>query len=94
MAKEISITRPHKLGLDAAMEKARVLVSELATQYGCEYRWTGNEVSVRHGITGITGQALVSENDIKVYVDLNFFQQVLKGVIESEINKVLDEALA
>lgn len=93
MAQEISITRFHALGLELAMDKARALVTDLSQQYGLKHQWSGNNASLKHGLTGITGQLKVAEDELRVYVDLNFLQRALKGLIEAEINKVLDSAL-
>ena len=40
----ISVERTHKLGLEAAREKAQPLVEKLASQYGLTPTWAGDTV--------------------------------------------------
>ena len=89
----VKITREHNLGLDKALAHARGLVEGLAEKYGLKTSWSDKGVTVKHGMTGITGTLEVSEKTVTVIVELNFLQSAFKGVIESTINSILAKEL-
>ena len=89
----VKITREHNLGLDKALASARALVDGLAEQYGLTTYWSDTGVTVKHGLTGITGTLEVTDKVVTVFVELNFLQSAFKGVIESTINSVLAKEL-
>jgi len=90
---DIKITREHNLGLDKALASARALVDGLAEQYGLTTYWSDTGVTVKHGLTGITGTLEVTDKTVTVIVELSFLQSAFKGVIESTINSVLAKEL-
>ena len=89
----VKITREHNLGIAQAMIRARGLVDGLAEQYGLKTSWSNTGVTVKHGLTGITGTLEVTDKVVTVFVELNFLQSAFKGVIESTINSVLAKEL-
>ena len=89
----VKITREHNLGLDKALASARALVDGLAEQYGLTTYWSDTGVTVKHGLTGITGTLEVTDKTVTVIVELSFLQSAFKGVIESTINSVLAKEL-
>ena len=89
----VKITREHNLGIAQAMIRARGLVDGLAEQYGLKTYWSDKGVTVKHGMTGITGTLEVSEKSVTVFVELSFLQSAFKGVIESTINSILAKEL-
>lgn len=88
----ISVERAHRLGLAAALEKARPLVEKLAGQYGLTPIWTGNSVKLKR--SGVNGTLQVEDTSIKVDVELGLLMSAMSGSIKSEIEKALDKALA
>lgn len=90
---DIKITREHNLGLDKALAHARGLVDGLAEKYGLKTSWSNTGVTVKHGLTGITGTLEVTDKTVTVIVELSFLQSAFKGVIESTINSILAKEL-
>ena len=87
----ISVERTHSLGLEAAREKARPLVEKLASQYGLTPTWAGDTVKLKR--SGVNGTLLISDNNVKVDVELGLLMSAMSGTIKSEIEKALDKAL-
>lgn len=75
----VKITREHNLGIAQAMIRARGLVDGLAEQYGLKTSWSDKGVTVKHGMTGITGTLEVSEKTVTVIVELNFSAKRFQG---------------
>ena len=88
----ISVERTHSLGLEAAREKARPLVEKLASQYGLTPTWAGDTVKLKR--SGVNGTLLISDNNVKVDVELGLLMSAMSGTIKSEIEKALDKALS
>ena len=88
----ISVERTHSLGLEAAREKARPLVEKLASQDGLTPTWAGDTVKLKR--SGVNGTLLISDNNVKVDVELGLLMSAMSGTIKSEIEKALDKALA
>ena len=88
----ISVERTHSMGLEAAREKARPLVEKLASQYGLTPTWAGDTVKLKR--SGVNGTLLISDNNVKVDVELGLLMSTMSGTIKSEIEKALDKALA
>ena len=87
----ISVERTHSLGLEAAREKARPLVEKLASQYGLTPTWAGDTVKLKR--SGVNGTLQISENNVKVDVELGLLMSAMSGKIQSEIERSLDKAL-
>ena len=88
----ISVERTHKLGLEAAREKARPLVEKLASQYGLTPTWAGDTVKLKR--SGVNGTLQISETSVKVDVELGLLMSAMSGMIQSEIERSLDKALS
>ena len=88
----ISVERTHSLGLEAAREKARPLVEKLASQYGLTPTWAGDTVKLKR--SGVNGTLLISDNNVKVDVELGLLMSAMSGMIQAEIERSLDKALA
>lgn len=88
----ISVERTHSLGLEAAREKARPLVEKLAGQYGLTPEWSGNTVKLKR--SGVNGTLAIGEKTIKVDVQLGLLMSAMSGMIQAEIERSLDKALA
>lgn len=88
----INVERAHDLGLQAAREKAQVLVQKLADQYGLQPQWAGDTVKLKR--SGVTGAVEVGEKSIRVNVELGLLMSAMSGTIKAEIEKALDKALA
>ena len=88
----INVERAHDLGLQAAREKAQVLVQKLADQYGLQPQWAGDTVKLKR--SRVAGAVEVGEKSIRVNVELGLLMSAMSGTIKAEIEKALDKALA
>jgi putative polyhydroxyalkanoic acid system protein len=91
MAK-ITVERPHSLGREQAREKAEQLVEKLAYRYGLAHEWVGDTVKLEG--KGAKGKVEVEDELIRINIDLNFILSTMSGSIKSEVERVLDKALA
>lgn len=91
MAK-ITVERPHSLGLDEARERAEQLVRKLADRYGLAHEWVGDTVRLEG--KGAKGKVDVQQALIRITIELNFLLSTMSGSIKSEVERVLDKALA
>ncbi|WP_162874246.1 polyhydroxyalkanoic acid system family protein [Pseudomonas viridiflava] len=91
MAK-ITVERPHSLGREQAREKAEQLVEKLADRYGLAHEWVGDTVKLEG--KGAKCKVEVEDELIRINIDLNFILSTMSGSIKSEVERVLDKALA
>ncbi|MBV6753097.1 MULTISPECIES: polyhydroxyalkanoic acid system family protein [Pseudomonas] len=87
----ISVERAHGLGKAGAREKADQLAQKLAGQYGLEPQWSGDTLNLKR--SGVKGAVHVSEETIRVEVELGLLMSAMSGTIKAEIEKALDKAL-
>ncbi len=87
----ISVERAHGLGKAAAREKADKLAQKLSDQYGLEPQWSGDTLNLKR--PGVKGAVHVSEDSIKVDVELGLMMSAMSGMIKAEIEKALDKVL-
>ena len=87
----ISVERTHDLGKEAAREKADQLAQKLSEQYGLVPQWSGDTLNLKR--SGVKGEVHVSEDSIRVDVELGLMMSAMSGMIKSEIEKALDKAL-
>ena len=88
----ISVERAHGLGKEAAREKADKLAQKLSDQYGLEPHWSGDTLNLKR--SGVKGAVHVSDDSIKVDVELGLMMSAMSSMIKAEIEKALDKALA
>jgi putative polyhydroxyalkanoate system protein len=91
MAK-ITVERPHTLGLAEARERAEQLVQKLADRYGLAHEWAQDTVRLEG--KGARGRVDVQDALIRITIELNFILSTMSGSIKSEVERVLDKALA
>jgi putative polyhydroxyalkanoate system protein len=88
----IDIRRPHQLSI----AEARVVVDKVAARmrekFGMEGKWQGD--SLEFSRSGANGTITVGENSIQVVVELGMMLSPLRGMIEQEIRRKLDEHFA
>lgn len=87
----ISVERAHGLGKAAAREKADQLAQKLAGQYGLEPQWSGDTLNLKR--SGVKGAVHVSDEKIRVDVELGLLMSAMSGTIKAEIERALDKAL-
>ncbi|WP_199100704.1 polyhydroxyalkanoic acid system family protein [Dyella sp. ASV21] len=86
---KIDITRPHQL----PMAEARAVVDQVAARmrekFGMEGQWQGD--TLRFSRPGVSGSIAVESDAIRVSAELGMMLAPLKGMVEQEIRRKLDE---
>ena len=87
----IDIRRSHSIGKDAARKAAEGIAAKLKDKLSVTYRWDGDDLKFER--TGANGRIHVTDNEVRVEVDLGFLLKPMKGKVEQKVNQYLDEAL-
>ena len=89
---KIDIRRPHQLSI----ADARVVVDQVAARmyekFGMTGQWQGDTLEFSRA--GISGSIAVESNAIQVRAQLGMMLAPLKGMIEQEIRRKLDDHFA
>ncbi|AGG88750.1 MULTISPECIES: polyhydroxyalkanoic acid system family protein [Rhodanobacter] len=89
---KIDIRRPHQLPI----AEARAVVDQVATRmrekFGMNGRWQGDTLLFSR--PGVSGSIAVGGDAIQVKAELGLLLAPLKGMIEQEIRRKLDEHFA
>ncbi len=92
----IEISRSHTLPKDDARKKAEELAKSMETRLGLTWSWDGDRIRFQApsgAAKGTKGDVHVTDNTVKVTVDLPFMLRVMKGTIENKIHEKLDQLL-
>jgi len=87
----IEVSRTHALGKDAARQSAERIAEKLKGGLSARYHWEGDDL--KFDCPGAHGRIGVSENEVRVEVELSFLLRPMRGHIEREINEYLDQCL-
>ncbi|MCY1294152.1 putative polyhydroxyalkanoic acid system protein [compost metagenome] len=87
----INVERSHSLGRTAAREKAEQLAERLAREYDVRYRWNGDTLEFKR--SGADGRIEVSDDSVRVELNLGLLLSAMSGTIKREIERTLDEKL-
>lgn len=90
MAK-IDIRRKHNLSLAAARKTVDKLAKSIAKEFDLEYGWDGDTMAFSRA--GVDGHIALEKGAVHVYANLGFVMGMMKPMIESEINRHLDEQI-
>lgn len=85
----IDIRHPHALGPDQAREAVQRIAESLAERFGVEYAWRGDALQFER--SGVDGRVALEPGAVHVTAKLGFLLGAMKGSIEHEIRRVLDE---
>ena len=85
----IDITRKHSRPLAEARRKVQHVAEHLAEKFDIQWRWEGNELHFTR--SGVDGHIKVSARQVHVTAQLGFLLSALRGSVEREINRYLDE---
>lgn len=85
----IDIKRKHNRPLKEAKAAVERIAGHIAEKFDVEYGWTGNRLDFSRG--GVDGHIAVSAKEVHVTASLGFFLMAIKGPIEREIHKYLEE---
>ena len=85
----IDITRPHSLPIAAAKKSVNRVAEHIASKFEVDSAWQGNTLVFRR--SGVDGQIKVDAKSVRVTVELGFLLMAIRGTVEREIRRYLDE---
>lgn len=85
----IDIRHPHTLAPAKARKAVEDVAKKLAERFDVEYDWVGDTLNFVR--SGVDGKISLQPNQLHVTAQLGFLLGALKGPIESEIRRVLEE---
>ena len=85
----IDISRPHAKSLSAAKKSVTRVAEHIAEKFEVDTAWQGNTLVFRR--SGVDGQIEVQPKAIRVTVELGFLLLAIRGTVEREIRRYLDE---
>ena len=85
----IDIRHKHSLPMDKARKAVEQVAKKLSERFDVEYDWDGDVLNFAR--SGVDGRIALSPKQLHVTASLGFLLSALKGPIEAEIKRVLDE---
>lgn len=85
----IDIRHAHSLSPKQARNAIEEVAKKLAERFGMDYGWDGDILNFNR--SGVDGHIALEGDQLHVTAKLGFFLAALKGPIEHEIKRVLDE---
>ena len=85
----IDIHAHHTLSHDDATRAADELAADLSSKFSIEYGWEDDHIHFER--PGVHGSISVLEDEIRIQAYLGFMLAMLKGPIEKEIVRYLEE---
>ena len=89
---KIDIRRPHQLSIPQARAVVDKVAARMHEKFGMEGHWQGD--ALRFSRPGVTGTITVVSDAIQVNAELGMMLAPLKGMVEQEIRRKLDEHFA
>ena len=86
---QFRMTKPYTMPKDELREAAEGLARNLEKQHGVRSRWDGDSVSIRGA--GVDGRLSFHDGLIDVSVKLGLLASAFKGVLQSEVQRYLDD---
>ncbi|TCV97269.1 putative polyhydroxyalkanoate system protein [Luteibacter rhizovicinus] len=91
MAK-IDIRRPHSLSVADARSIVDRVAERMREKFGTDSQWSGDTLTFQR--SGVKGAIAVVPGEVHVTAELGMLLSPLKGTIEDEIGRKLDEHFA
>ena len=85
----IDIRHPHGLPPAQARQAVEDFMARLGERFGLDYRWEGDTLHFMR--SGVDGHIALTPKQVSVTAKLGFLLSAMKGPIEGEIRRVLDE---
>ncbi len=85
----IDITRRHQLGRERARAVAQEIIDKLSQRLSLQGIWEGDRFLIHR--SGVDGEIAVTEDEVRVRARLGLMYGMLKGTIEDEILRQLDQ---
>ena len=89
---KIDIRRPHQLSIAEARAVVDQVAARMHEKLGIDGQWQGD--ILRFSRPGVSGTIAVSSDAIQVNAELGLMLSPLKGMVEQEIRRKLDEHFA
>ena len=86
---KIAIHRPHQLSLTEARAVVDQVALRMREKFGMQGQWQGDTLSFSR--PGVSGTIAVTSDAIQVNAELGMMLAPLKGMVEQEIRRKLDE---
>ncbi|WP_196139875.1 polyhydroxyalkanoic acid system family protein [Aliikangiella sp. G2MR2-5] len=86
----ISLIREHQLSIDEVTRRVNKVASKLEQKLGISSEWD-NEKTMFFRRKGANGSIEISEHSVEVTVRLGIMFKALKGVVQQELEQVLDK---
>ena len=86
---KIDIRRPHQLPITAARAVVEQIAARMHEKFGMEGRWQDDTLLFSR--PGVSGSIAVGSDAIQVRAELGLMLAPLKGMVEQEIRRKLDE---
>jgi putative polyhydroxyalkanoate system protein len=88
----IHIRRPHQLPIAEARARVEQVAARMQEKFGLAGEWQGDTLGFSR--PGVTGSIAVEREAIEVRAQLGMMLTPLKGVVEQEIRRKLEELFA
>ena len=86
---KIDIRRPHNLPQDQARAVVDKVAARMREKFDMQSQWQGD--TLRFSRPGVSGAIALAENAVHVTAELGLMLSPLKGMVEQEIRRKLDE---
>lgn len=86
---DIDIRHPHSLPPQQAREAVQRIADTLAERFGVQCAWRGDALDFTR--SGVDGRVSLEPGALHVTAKLGFLFGAMRGTIEHEIRRVLDE---
>ena len=86
---QIDIRRKHSRPLKEARASVERVARHIAEKFDVEYAWSGNRLDFSR--SGVDGHIAVSAKEVHVTASLGFLLMAIRGPIEREILRYLEE---
>ena len=88
----IDIRHAHSLPAENARKAIEEVAAKLSERFGLQSSWVGDVLNLSG--SGVNGQIELLAHLVRVVADLGFPVSMMKGMVEGEIQRVLQEKLA
>lgn len=89
---KIDIRRPHQLSIEEARAVVDKVAARMQEKFGMAGQWQDD--TLQFSRPGVSGTITVDSDAIQVKADLGMMLAPLKGMVEQEIRRKLDEHFA
>lgn len=89
---KIDIRRPHQLSIPEARTVVDKVAARMREKFGMDGHWQGDVLQFSR--PGVSGTITVGSDAIQVKAELGMMLAPLKGMVEQEIRRKLDEHFA